>query len=210
MQNELQAIYELEMDHSVHDFLITNGDIARSLDSKFTDNKVKERLLICQDGDNLDVSLYLEKTILHHLQQDDPVNNLHAGNINDFCLILEGVSHLVYLLWNAGFDRCVTQLEMELQAEIDKFFIILFLLDSQNRICAPELLQKVLFDSVSYHEHLEQKELQRYRDANFYAAKYCRRLQENINGRKMNAELLKELRRFYRMPQQEKLRHINH
>jgi len=190
--------------------LITDSQIARSLGSELIDNKVKEQLLVCQDGKDLDVALYLEKAVLNHLQFDNPLDKLHAGNISDFCLLLEGVSHLVYLLWNAGFDRCITQLELELQAEIDKFFIILFLFDSQNRKCTPELLQRVLFDSVSYHAHLEQKELQRYKDANFYAAKYCHRLQESINGRKMNAGLLKELRRFYRMPQQEKLRHINH
>ena len=41
-----------------------------------------------------------------------------------FCLALEGVSHFLYLIWNASFDRSVTLLEMELQAEIDKFVML--------------------------------------------------------------------------------------
>ncbi len=34
---------------------------------------------------------------------------------------LEGVSHFVYLAWNAGHDKPVSLLELEMQAEVDKY-----------------------------------------------------------------------------------------
>jgi len=53
------------------------------------------------------MSLYLDPALLQRLAREDPLTRLHAGNVADCWTALEGVSHFLYLAWNAGTTgRC--------------------------------------------------------------------------------------------------------
>ena len=132
-QQHLQSIYDLDVSHDVNDYLITNQVLANSLDRGTATQDVKEKLLVCQSDDDLLLSLYLHDGVLERLREDDPVVQLYHGNLEDFCLVLEGISHFLYLVWNASYQRSVTIFEMELQAEIDKFIIVDTYLAQQSR-----------------------------------------------------------------------------
>ena len=208
IQAQLQGIYELEMDHCITDYLITSR---AGLDRCYQQAlKSSESLLVCQDKDVLRLSVYLEDRVLENLKTKGTGIDLHKGNINDFCLALEGISHFVYLVWNAMFERSVTRLEMELQAEIDKFIVLSGCIGNSGNCVIPGQLRQLLFESVKYHDALSDQEVQRYRDANFYAEKYCWFLESRnfLNGG-LQQGLLKELRRFYRLNQNDKIRRIN-
>ncbi|MGB1800522.1 MAG: hypothetical protein ACPHLK_06800, partial [Gammaproteobacteria bacterium] len=84
-----------------------------SADSSTNNN---ERLLIAEYEDGLDLSLYISKEVYQHLENNHPINLIKQGKHSEFCLMLEGVSHFLYLVWNANHHRQVTLLEMELQA----------------------------------------------------------------------------------------------
>ncbi len=195
--------------HNVNDFLITNSDQADKLSGKRPNPNLKEKLLYKEDNDGLSLSLYLHRDVVEKMQQDNPVKNLHEGNLEDFCLALEGVSHFLYLSWNASFDRCVTILEMELQAEIDKFVMLALCLERQNRQVAPGKLRRILFETTSFHRELDDQELRRYRDASYFAEKYCWRLESDYLLKQERTRFLKELRQFYRLTQMDKLNRIN-
>ena len=157
------------------------------------------------------LSLYLHHGVIRNLETRDNDLQLHAGNLEDFCLALEGISHFLYLIWNARHRRCVTVLEMELQAEIDKFIVVGMVLRQQCQAPAPGQIRDLLFESARYHDHLQEKELQRYRDASAFAEKYCCFLELGFTlKRGMELQLYKELRRFYRLGLAEKLRRINY
>ena len=47
-----------------------------------------------------------------------------GADLDPLCQIIEGVSHFVYLADRARVDREATQLELELQAEVDKFVVL--------------------------------------------------------------------------------------
>jgi hypothetical protein len=165
--------------------------------------------LLRQDDDELNLSLYLHSDVVENMLRDNPVLHLHEGNIEDFCLALEGVSHFLYLIWNASFDRSVTRLEMELQAEIDKFVMLVLCLEKQNRKVAPGKLRQMLFETATYHEQLDESELRRYRDASFFAEKYCWQLESDYLSNRGRKQLFSELRQFYRLTQMGKLSRIN-
>jgi hypothetical protein len=100
----------------------------------------------------------------------------------------------------------VSLLEMELQAEVDKYVVIRELLGGDDDIrSAPALIPR-LFRSIAYHDELGPEEQRRYRDANRCAERYCRRLEAKYSGVRNRAALLKELRRFYRLPGVDKVR----
>ena len=166
--------------------------------------------MVCQDDDDLLLSLYLHEGVVNNLVQDDGDLHLHNDNIEDFCLALEGVSHFIYLAWNAGFQRCVTRLEMEIQAEIDKFIMLSNLLINSREQPDPGRLRRLLFDAVQFSRGLSVTERARYRDANNFAAKYCWYLETNgFLKQGLEQVLLRELRRFYRLDLRGKLRRID-
>ena len=45
----------------------------------------------------MDVSLYLEQSVVEHLRDDDPTQRLHDGNLPDVLTALKGISHFLYL-----------------------------------------------------------------------------------------------------------------
>ena len=150
-------------------------------------------------------SVDLDARMLERLANTNPGANLQESNLNDFCTVLEGVSHFVYLAWNAEHNRQITQLELELQAEIDKYISARMLLESQaNRGLAETILHE-LFESVVYRSDLSPDRLHRYQQANQFAARYCYNLQQRFPSARVSPSMVHELRDVYRMPQRDKL-----
>lgn len=165
--------------------------------------------MLVQSEDSLDVTLFLDQSLLGHLTRYDPFLALHDGNLAEFWLVLEGVSHFLYLIWNAGYKKQITQFELELQAEVDKFAMTGNILCSQQRLFKSRNLHRQLFDVISFDQSLNTCEISRYQDANRYAAKFCRHLEVDCNFDKWQGDMLTELRRFYRYTQRDKIRHID-
>jgi len=103
----------------------------------------------------------------------------------------------------------VTLLEMELQAERDKFILLQSLIDKQSDNNAVNELRVWLWEGHTFDNALSPDELERYQQANYFAGKYCMSLQQNYKLSTLNKDLLNELRRLYRMSQQQKMRYIN-
>jgi hypothetical protein len=201
----LHELYALDVGYAVSDFLITDPELARSLDSG--GRQVDEKLLIAEADGEADVALYLEGELLERLGRRDPLTKLDGDNLADFWSALEGVSHFIYYAWNAARDKHVSLFELELQAEVDKFVTTGMLLREQTGREASGL-HGWLFDSPSLAAELGEHERERYRRANRYAAKYCQRLLPTLTGDD-EAAAHRELRRFYRLSQTSKLAHID-
>jgi hypothetical protein len=205
LEQMLHELYALEVGYAVSDFLITDAALARCLDSGGRD--VDEKLLIAEADGEADVALYLERELLVRLDRHDPLTKLDGENLADFWSALEGVSHFTYYAWNAARDKSVSLFELELQAEVDKFVTTSMLLREQTGR-DPDGLHGWLFDSPTLAAELDAGERERYRRANRYAAKYCRRLALAL-ARDDDAAHQRELRHFYRLSQSSKLAHID-
>ncbi len=124
-----------------------------------------------------------------------------AGSDHDAWLQLaEGVSHFVYVANRARQELPSTQLELELQAEVDKFVLLVLERVPYDRGEAFEVHAR-LYENVRYL-HAAGTELgDRYRTANDLAARFMRRLLS------FGAETTHSaLRRFYRAGQADKIR----
>ena len=206
IQKHLERIYEVDVPHDVDDFLVTDAKLLKALGDDSGD--LDEKLLVLQDGDEVEIALYLKPEIVEHLQEDNPVKRLHEGNISDFCTALEGVSHFLYLTWNAQHDRGVPMMELEMQAEVDKYVSTAMLFGNQGDGRVPGELYRWLFDDPSFDESLTDDALDRYRSASYYAGMYCSKIEtEYFRGRR-NGSLMNELRRFYRLTRGDKIRRI--
>jgi hypothetical protein len=124
-----------------------------------------------------------------------------AANEDDHWLQLaEGVSHFVYVANRARQELPATQLELELQAEVDKFVLLVLGHASYDRAEAFELHAR-LYENVRYLYEAGTELGDRYRTANDLAARYVRRLLA------LGPEATRTaLRRFYRAGQADKIR----
>lgn len=209
IQNRLQTIYDLESGYRVTDFLITNREQMAALDRSENTREIEEKLLVRQDPEQLLVSLYIDQSVIDSLGDQEPLEMLNGESVATYCTALEGVSHFLYLTWNAKHDRPVSQLELELQAEVDKFVSLLSLFQDQGRSISTDALATWLFDDCSFDQQLEPYERDRYEAASAYASMFCGRLIQGLPRSRIDAASFTELRRFYRKRHQEKLRHCN-
>jgi hypothetical protein len=207
LQDLLAHIYDVPLPHDVGEYLLTDRS---RLPAELQDSEADEQVLVAEDGDTLWVSLYLDPTVLERLAGANPFDALHEGNIGDYWTALEGVSHFLYLAWNAAYERSVTLLELELQAEIDKYVASLWLLREQNPRRFPVELHHVLFERARVDPALAGSRSDMYRCANDYAARFCRRLARTLESSRASAQadVISELRRFYRFDRPRKLQHI--
>ena len=199
LQQLLGGIYDVDVSYDVYDFLVTDR---RALPACARTAPSDEQLIVAtQPGDEVGLSLYLDPGVLERLQGADPLRALHQGNVGDCWTALEGVSHFLYFVWNAGHDKSVSLLELELQAEIDKYVVSCFLLREQCPERFPLELMRVLFERTRIDRELAAGREHIYRSASHYAERFCRRLEGSLRTRDGHAEhqVLAELRRFYRL-----------
>jgi hypothetical protein len=207
MQSLLGRLYDVQVRYDVDDFLITDrsalGGIVPSNDSRMLD----EQLLLTETADGAGMALYLDPKLLQRLENTDPLGELTEENLADYCTALEGVSHFVYTAWRLDRDAPVSLLELETQAEVDKYAATVFLIAGQQGGSYPAQVHGRLFDRVSFDERLEPEQYQRYRTAHRCAAQYCRRLERRFvqRGQARIEALVQELRKFYRLGSAAKL-----
>ncbi len=209
IQDFIGGIYDVSIAHDVYDFLVTDrGRLPPCARLHPTD----EQLVVgaCESGE-LGVSLYLNPALLERLGHTDPLRSLNRDNVADYWTALEGVSHFVYLAWNCGHDRPVSLLELELQAEIDKYVASVWLLRQQFPQRFPAQILRLLFERTRIDPVLAAGRTGIYRRATLYAERFCRRIEGVLRGRGASTEqqALTELRRFYRLTDARKREHID-
>ena len=90
------------------------------------------KLLVAEDEQGVELSLYVDQAVLERLGERCPLRSLSEENLADYCTALEGVSHFHYFVWSAGRERTVSLLQLELQAEVDKYASALRLMLEQR------------------------------------------------------------------------------
>lgn len=207
LQRLLETIYDAPCGHDVQDFLVTSRDqLPRERRAEAAD----EELVLVQKRRSHYLALYIDEALLQRLREHDPLRTLDSRNIGDFWTALEGVSHFSYLMWNAGHDRGISQLELEMQAEVDKYIAAYWLLKAQHPQHMPRELHPLLFEHTRINPELAPARQHLYAVASRYAARFCGRLQSSLlsNRPALRGGAIAALRRFYRMGATRKLRHI--
>jgi hypothetical protein len=182
VQEALERLYWLDRVADVGDYL------------KEAEAGEREALLLREANDGaLEMTLRL------------PALEGEAG-LDVLCQIIEGVSHFVYVVERARVHREATQLEMELQAEVDKWVVLAASLRGSLDVDRSADLRARLYERVSFEHDEASEEGQRYRLANDAAHRFVRRMERDYVGRARFGEMRVELRRFFHEGQEEKLR----
>jgi len=200
LQRGLETLYRVETHLPIDDFLVDaeTRDATLGAGARLP----REQLVIQQHEGELAMALFVDGEALSNLERHDPSDRLDHRNFTDFCLAVEGVSHFVYLALCAAGDRSVSQLELELQAEVDKYACCLLLAGRDPA------LRRRLYGDVQFADDLDPEERARYQAANAEADRYAAALDRRFVQTDRTDALLAELRRFYRMALADKLGRI--
>jgi hypothetical protein len=203
LQRGLEALYRVETRLDVQHFVVSEHERSEALADG--SRRPREQLLVSHEDGELALGLYLDAAALSNLERHDPGHGLDERNFADFCLAVEGVSHFIYVVLCAAANRLVTALELELQAEVDKFVACLLLEQAAGR--RPHGLRARLYHQFRYAHDLSHDERARYSTANDQARAYAGALERRYLPHDLGAMLV-ELRRFYRLSLEAKLGHI--
>ena len=201
VQRRLEAFYALDPEAPVTEYLVAAGEVAHLPGGG-------SRTLVAQEGDEVSVGVVLDEAIGSHLEKSDPRERLDSSNLGAFSTLTEEVSHFLYLLFRARSQRQVTQLELELQAEVDKYLTALFFLSLQNEGAVSTRLRYLLFGRYRLAEGLSAESAERYHEASRLANRYCGWLEARYLRSHRLPDLAREARRFWRLGQREKLETI--
>lgn len=206
-QRLLAGIYDVPVEEDIARFVVTER---AQLPMEHRHTRTLEQVLVASDGDATSVSVYLDAQLLARLADADPFDALTGDNLADYWTALEGVSHFLYIAWNASHARPVTLFELELQAEIDKYVSSLWLLKRQHPKRFPVELHHLLFERSRIDAALAQERISLYQRADRYAERFCRALARRFASSlaSVRRDTLAELRRFYRLDHERKARHI--
>ena len=207
LQSALAEIYDLPATPDVRDYLMTDRACLASFGGVRSSD---EQLLVAEEGDTLSMALFIDAAVLERLSRRDPFAGLTHENLADYLTAAEGVSHFVYVAWNTGHDKPVTLLELELQAEVDKYVLGAWLLRAQGDGRFPRELHRALFERARVDSIAAAGRIGLYHTASEYGARFCRRVSSLLERKRhgVGRDLMAELRRFYRWGNVRKLRHI--
>jgi hypothetical protein len=200
LQRGLERMYRIETELDVRDFVIDQ----KAREALGVARQPREQLLVAERDGDLELGLFVDRRALDNLTENDPRHRLDASNLGDFLLTVEGVSHFVYVVWRAQAGRSVSALELELQAEVDKYVTCLL----TAWPTPPTDLRARLFERFELEPDLDDEERDRYLAANSNARAYAASLDSRFVARGSLGDMLDELRRFYRLGAAEKLSHI--
>lgn len=183
VQRQLEAIYELEPTPSIAPFVRVDPEEPR------------EQLLVRQSTDGMDIIVVLPVASAQALLLGDASAQLDA-----YLGAVEGISHFIHLAERARTELPTTLLELELQAEVDKFALL-----SGEQVAANtgELvsLHRRLYENVRFLHASATEAGERYRLANGLAARLWSQL-IRLGPGALHRDTLK---RFYRASQAEKI-----
>ncbi len=192
VQRGIEAMYRVDTGTDVGNFVV-GADVRDELSPA---RKPREQLLVVEADGEMNLALYIEPSVISNLTTHDPAHRLGDHNLGDFLLAVEGVSHFIYTVCCARRERPLSQLELELQAEVDKY--VTCLLTTSPEATVSEALRRRLFEDPIYEHDLDHEEQHRYAAANDNAARYAGYLEDAFVRRRRIPEMLGELRRFYR------------
>ena len=192
VQRGLESLYRVDTGVEVNDYVV--GTKVR--DELVHARRPREQLLVVEADGEMNLALYIDPAVIERL-------DARAHDFQDLLFAVEGVSHFIYTVWCAQHERPVSQVELELQAEVDKYVTCLLVDGAEVQQSAT--LRRRLFGDAEYEDDLDDEEHDRYRAANDNAQRYAAYLEDAFVARRRIPEMLGELRRFYRAGLAQKL-----
>lgn len=185
LQNWIERTYRLEGEEDLSPYLIGKRELKRHLKPGDPFREAEEVVVFTESGGECFLGLYLR---------------LKGNRLHRLLTALEGVSHLRLMIHRLKAGENFSRLELELQAEVDKFVFL--------RLQKPK-------EDPAFHLHrsaclpgLNADQARTYEDSLRLANRYCLKLEREFLATRSRDGLFRELREFYRMSHWRKLEYL--
>ena len=186
IQAHLESIYRIQAP-DVEKFRIDREQLVRVMGEALRD--AEEWVLLRETDDGIDIAVFVDECHLDALSQISCISRAPLEAFSAFCAATEGVSHFLMLFERYRRQEPVRMLELEAQAEVDKFVCA-----SLHQPNHSEEWWARLFRDAAVVDGLCVEESDRYEEAGRLAAGFCSALDQHPNV----AEWLYHLRCFWR------------
>lgn len=186
VQRQLQAVYRVDAP-DVGDFLLDDAQLEELLGP--ARRPADEWVLVRETPDGLDLAVWIADAHRARLAHAGDLPGAIDGAFPALCAAIEGVSHFLMLIERARRGEPVRLLELEAQAEVDKFVFA--------RLHAPERSREWrarLFRDSGLQDGLDAEERDRYVEAGRLAEGLCAHLDRHPH----DGARLHDLRGFWR------------
>ena len=196
VQATLEAIYQIQAP-DVRNFLVDTEGLTALGGGEL--RPADEWVLVAESEEGLDLAVYIDQARLSELADVRDLGQAADLALPALASVVEGVSHFLLLIERARREEPVTMLELEAQAEVDKYLVPA--LHHPQR--AQEWHQRI-FQLSLLGPRLSGDERDRYREASRLGAAWCRHLSTfpHLQAR------LNTQRAFWRAPGMERLRRM--
>jgi len=205
LQRALEQLHDIDTDLDVVAYVV---DAPTRDELPGARQNIPEQLFVREVDGEMELALYIDADVLQQLQADDPRKRLHDGNLDSHCIAVEGVSHFVLVAHRARHGRSISPLELEIQAEVDKFVDSWMLMTEQGASSrgAAAFLLRHLFERYEVRDELPRDEAERYHVASRVARGFCGSLLGTEDHNDTLRRIKQDVRAFRRRSLAEKMR----
>ncbi|MCC7460617.1 MAG: hypothetical protein IT286_04865 [Proteobacteria bacterium] len=179
LQKKIEKIYRLSSCPEAQQYVLSPKQF-----KKLAKSSNNPQVIYQDEGDDMSLGIYLGSNLFKRIKQKSRI-----FSFQDFCVMSEEISHFIYLIWSKSNGKTINLLDLEVQAEVDKFVLASDFFGSKKQI-----FQK-MFKNFNMRQNLREDEQERYYTANRLGKKFAlSMLSEKVTPlKKMNW-----LRMFYR------------
>ncbi len=152
VHKELSSLYAVKHSIEILDFISIKNEPSEN-------NRLGQFLIWEKSSDETHVRLEFHPEIYKNFIEASPIQKLSDQNLNAFLVLSEEISHFVFFLERLSQKQNISTIEMELQGELDKFFLaskILFHQNENNSHAVP-LARKLFDQSLIYQKNEHEK-----------------------------------------------------
>lgn len=162
----------------------------------------RNEFLIREDRQGLEVRICLQDKILDEVSSLQLPRDLNLAKLGPLSIAVEEISHFNTYCFYAESSRDVSALELEVQAEVDKFGLFLIWMHDRGEAENVPLLFDSIFENMRWGDWVSPKDLGRYLDAHKIAKNFCKSLMRTDLE---VGEMRERLKSFFHTPPSSKL-----
>jgi hypothetical protein len=184
IERHLRTFYPLNIEVSAKDYILSPNFSHDSIENK----RAAVVSIECDGYQN--IGIYFSQAFIDQHAEATPKNLITTKSLDSHCAIIEEVSHFHLLAHRTLCDQPVTRLELETQAEIDKFLICATMLFEQTGDSHFQSLARCIYDQSTITD-LEHQSI--YWNATRFAAKFWHEQIRHLNA-KADLRYLRDIR----------------
>lgn len=174
IQKKIERLYGLSGIPSIEDFLIQQDQLENlTLGSR-------PQVLFYQQAKEVSIGVYLGQDLTQKVENQ-------ILTFEEYTILVEEISHFLYLFWNIHNGKKIQLLDIEVQGEIDKFLIF-----ADQMGFSQELVER-LFGKYLLRPNLPKQDIERYHRAHQLGQRFVHKIVKMKKD-----QLLSFLRTFYR------------